>query len=40
VSLCLEKEEEVVDENLTEGFWDLSIDKMSAVDFGFEVEED
>jgi hypothetical protein len=38
--LRLENEEEVVDKDLTEGFWDLAVDKLSGADFGFEVEKD
>ena len=40
MSLHLEEEKEVVDKNLVEGFWDLAVDKLSGIEFGFEVKED
>ena len=40
MGLCLEEENEVVDKGLAEGFWDLAVDELSGIDFGFEVEED
>ena len=40
MGLRLEKEDEVVDKGLAEGFWDLAVDELSRIDFGFEVKED
>ena len=40
MGLRLEKEDEVVDKGLAEGFWDLAVDELSCIDFGFEVKED
>ena len=40
VGLSLKEEDEVVDKDLPERFWDLAINKLSGIEFGFEVEKD
>ena len=40
MGLSVKEKDKVVDKDLLVRFWDLAVNKLSGIDFGFEVEED